>query len=155
MYRFESALFFANADYFAARLHQLVAKAPHPVRWLILDLVSMDDIDYTGGLTLATTLQGFHAQGLTVALAQTEDVEDQLERLGIIDHIGKDHMFDSTAAAMAAYLRDRGESKAGLNGNADGSPMVAKNTDAPSPKSSDHGLRRPRFKPLCRGRSGE
>ena len=113
VYRFESALFFANADYFAARLHQLVEKAPHPVRWLILDLVSMDDIDYTGGLTLAATLQAFHTQGLTIALVQTEDVEDQLERLGIVESIGKDHVFDSMADAMATYLRDSGTSKVG------------------------------------------
>ena len=113
VYRFESALFFANADYFAARLHQVVEKAPHPVRWLILDLVSMDDIDYTGGLTLATALQTFRRQGVTIALVQTEDVEDQLERLGIINDIGKDHVFDSTTTAMAAYVRERGESKVG------------------------------------------
>ena len=113
VYRFESALFFANADYFAARLHQLIEKAPHPVRWLILDLVSMDDIDYTGGLTLAAALQELHGRGLTIALVQTEDVEDQLKRLGIIETIGKDHVFDAMADAMAAYLRERGTSQAG------------------------------------------
>ena len=111
VYRFESALFFANADYFAARLHQLIEKAPQPVRWLILDLVSMDDIDYTGGLTLAAALQELHGRGVSIALAQTEDVQDELERLGIIKLIGAEHVFDSVSAALDAGLpnRRRGE----------------------------------------------
>ena len=105
VYRFESALFFANADYFAARLHQLIEKAPQPVRRLVLDLVSMDDIDYTGGLTLLATLQELHGQGVAIALAQTEDVQDELERLGIIKLIGPEHVFESVSAALAASLQ--------------------------------------------------
>ena len=106
VYRFEAALFFANADYFAARLHRLIEQAPHPVRWLVLDLVSMDDIDYTGGLTLAATLKTLRDQGLTVALAQTEDVADELARLGIAAAIGADRVFDSVSAARNAFHQD-------------------------------------------------
>ena len=103
VYRFEAPLFFANADYFTARLHRLIEQAPHPVRWLVLDLVSMDDIDYTGGLTLAATLQTLRRQGLTIALAQTEDVADELERFGIVTCVGATRVFDSVSAAMAAF----------------------------------------------------
>ncbi len=106
VYRFEAPLFFANADYFAARLHRLVEQAPHPVRWLILDLVSMDDIDYTGGLIFAASLQILRSQGVTVALAQTEDVGDALKSFGIIQLIGAAQVFDSVPAAMEAYSRD-------------------------------------------------
>ncbi len=106
VYRFEAPLFFANADYFAARLHRLVEQAPHPVRWLILDLVSMDDIDYTGGLIFAASLQTLRNQGVTVALAQTEDVGDALKSFGIIQLIGAAQVFDSVPAAMEAYSRD-------------------------------------------------
>ncbi len=106
VYRFEAALFFANADYFAARLHRLIEQAPHPVRWLVLDLVSMDDIDYTGGLTLAATLKTLRGQGLTIALAQTEDVAEELERFGIVTFIGADRMFDTVSAARNAFSHD-------------------------------------------------
>ena len=111
VYRFESALFFANADYFAARLHQLIEKAPQPVRRLVLDLVSMDDIDYTGGLTLLATLQELHDRGVSIALAQTEDVQDELARLGITQLVGPEQVFDSVSAALAASLPERGDGK--------------------------------------------
>ena len=103
VYRFEAPLFFANADYFAARLHRLIEQAPHSVRWLVLDLVSMDDIDYTGGLTLAATLRTLRGQGLTIALAQTEDVANELERFGIVTFVGAGQVFDSVSAAMTAF----------------------------------------------------
>ena len=103
VYRFEAPLFFANADYFAARLHRLIEQAPHPVRWLVLDLVSMDDIDYTGGLTLAATLKTLRSQGLTIALAQTDDVADELARFGIVTLVGAERVFDSVSAARNAF----------------------------------------------------
>ncbi len=113
VYRFEAALFFANADYFAARLHRLIEQAPHPVRWLVLDLVSMDDIDYTGGLTFAATLKTLRDQGLTIALAQTEDVDDELRRFGVVTLVGADRVFDSVSAAMSAFSQDN-STKQGL-----------------------------------------
>ena len=113
VYRFEAALFFANADYFAARLQRLIEQAPHPVRWLVLDLVSMDDIDYTGGLTLAATLKTLRDQGLTIALAQAEDVADELARFGIVAAIGSDRVFDSVSAARNAFDQDVRTDRAG------------------------------------------
>ena len=119
VYRFEAPLFFANADYFAARLQSLVKSAPHPVKWLVLDLVSMDDIDYTAGLTLAATLRQLQRQGIIIAFAQIEDVADELDRLGITERVGKDHLFESVRAAVEAYRQQSGEesSKATINRN--------------------------------------
>ena len=102
VYRFEAPLFFANADYFSARLQRLMAAAPHPVRWLVLDLVSMSDVDYTAGLTLAATLKRLQAQGITVTFAQADDVRDQLERLGITEQVGAAHFYDAVQDAVDA-----------------------------------------------------
>ncbi|MBV9543900.1 MAG: SulP family inorganic anion transporter [Chloroflexi bacterium] len=102
IYRFERPLFFANADYFAERIRSLVLAAPEPVRFLVLDLVSMDDIDYTGGLVFCDTLRRFGAEGLTVVLTETHSVYDNLERFGIIGSVGPEHVFDSVTDALQA-----------------------------------------------------
>ena len=83
------------------------------MRWLSLDLVSMDDVDYTGGLTLTATLQTLRGQGLTIAPTRTEDVQEKLERLGILTMIGAGRVFDSVSAAVDAYLQERGTGKPG------------------------------------------
>jgi MFS superfamily sulfate permease-like transporter len=106
VYRFEAPLFFANADYFAARLRDVVHRTPHPLRWCVLDLISMDDVDYTGGLTLATTITGLQAQGITVALAGAKDVSSDLGRLGILDRVGREHVFESAYDAVEAFRKE-------------------------------------------------
>jgi MFS superfamily sulfate permease-like transporter len=103
VYRFEAPLFFANADYFAARVQNLVRRAPHPVRWFVFDLVSTDDIDFTGGLMLVANIQQLQQQGVVVALADGEDLREHLDRLGALHHLAPDHLFDSVPRALDAY----------------------------------------------------
>lgn len=105
IYRFEAPLFFANADYFSAQLQTLLGSAPQPVMWLALDLVSMNDIDYTAMLTLSETLKRLQQQGVTVAFIQADDVRDELDRFGITARVGTAHFFDSVQAAVDAYRR--------------------------------------------------
>lgn len=103
VYRFEAPLFFANADYFAARVRDVVTSAPHPVRWLVLDLASMSDIDYTGGLTLAMTIKQLQEKGITVALSAVEDVAPALDRLDVSARVGRERMFESVQDAVDAF----------------------------------------------------
>jgi len=103
VYRFEAPLFFANADYFAARVRDVVTSAPHPVRWLVLDLASMSDIDYTGGLTLAMTIKQLQEKGITVALSAVEDVAPELDRLDVSARVGRERMFESVQDAVDAF----------------------------------------------------
>jgi MFS superfamily sulfate permease-like transporter len=103
IYRFEAPLFFANADYFAGRVQDLVRRAPHPVRWFVFDLVSTEDIDFTGGLTLVAKIQQLQQQGIAVALADGDDVREDLERIGALQCVAPDHFFESVASAVDAY----------------------------------------------------
>jgi len=105
IYRFQAPLFFANADFFEEQLQTLMESAPHPVKWLVLDLVSMNDIDYTAGLTLAATLTRLQEQGVTVAFLQAGDVLKELAEFGITDRVGAAHLFDSLQSAVDAYRR--------------------------------------------------
>jgi MFS superfamily sulfate permease-like transporter len=107
VYRFEAPLFFANADYFAARVRAVAHNAPHPVRWFALDLMNMENIDYTGGLTLAATIARLQEQGITVVLTGAKDVLSDLGHLRIPDDVG---LFESAHDALVAYLKAHGES---------------------------------------------
>jgi MFS superfamily sulfate permease-like transporter len=107
VYRFEAPLFFANADHFSARVHDLVAEAPHAVEWFLFDLVSMDDVDYTGGLALTTKIEQLQRQGTVVALANVDDVRDTLRRLGIVARVGEAYLFDTVQEAIDAFHRRR------------------------------------------------
>jgi high affinity sulfate transporter 1 len=102
VYRFGATLFFGNIDYFSERVQALVAHAPHPVRCLVLDLVSVGDIDYTAGTTLPAIVARFKRAGISVALAQGDAIQDQLRRYGIAEQVGADCIFDTVQAAVEA-----------------------------------------------------
>lgn len=102
VYRFEAPLFFANADYFAERVKIMTEATPHPVEWLILDMVTMNDIDYTAGLTLLETVKRIQLEGVKVAVAQADDVHQQMDDLGLTDIIGSDHIYPSVSDAVTS-----------------------------------------------------
>lgn len=103
VYRFDAPLFFANADHFSARLKALRKRAPHPLKWLILDMVSMNDIDYTASVVLQRVTQELQKENVTVALAEIADVEDLIRKGGVADLVGKDHIFESVQHAIEAF----------------------------------------------------
>jgi high affinity sulfate transporter 1 len=103
IYRYEAPLFFANSDHFSERVKELIKAAPSPVKWLVLDLVSMNDIDYTAGLTLLDTIKEFQKDGVAVIIAQAEDVLQPLDRLGITELVGPGRIYASVRAAVTAF----------------------------------------------------
>jgi MFS superfamily sulfate permease-like transporter len=106
VYRFDAPLFFANADHFAARVQSLAAGAPHPVRWLVFDLVSVYDIDYTAGRSLAAVVRQFQSQGIVVVFTETDDVRDELERVTLIHGVKVDRVFESVVLAIDAFHQE-------------------------------------------------
>jgi MFS superfamily sulfate permease-like transporter len=105
VYRFESDLFFGNADYFAARVQGVVSGAPHPVRWLVLDLVSLSDIDYTGGLLLESTVAQLQEAGVTVVFTEADAVRTALDQYGITQRVGAAHIFETLQEAVEAFSK--------------------------------------------------
>jgi MFS superfamily sulfate permease-like transporter len=107
VYRFGAPLFFANADHFAARVQAVSTLARHPVQWFVFDLVSVDEIDYTGGLALAAAIKQLQERGIVVAFAEVDDVLHELECLGLIHDAAPDRVFESVQLAIDAFHLSR------------------------------------------------
>jgi len=103
VYRFGVGLFYANAGRFAGAVTALV-DGPDPPRWLVLAADAIDDVDYTGGKTLAEVAAQLHGRGITFAVADAQDgVRKELDRFGVSDIIGEERYFDSVTAAVDAF----------------------------------------------------
>ncbi|MFL5172538.1 MAG: SulP family inorganic anion transporter [Microvirga sp.] len=101
VYRFGAGVFYANAQHLTDELMELSA-GETPPRWIIFDAVGVDDIDFTGGKTLAELSEQLHQQGITLAFADARrTVLRQLKRYGITGPF-----FDSVGAARAAFDAD-------------------------------------------------
>ncbi len=101
-YRFDSTLFFANAEHFRGRVLSLVEAAPHRVYWVAFDFSAIADIDYTAGQMLLTLLHNLGHGAIDVHLAHVEDIRDVLQRYGVLDLIAADHIHHGVREAIAA-----------------------------------------------------
>ena len=67
-YRFEASLIFFNAGYFKQRVMKLVDTSITPVRWVVIDGRSMNNIDLTGAMMLYDLSKTLEARRIVLAL---------------------------------------------------------------------------------------
>jgi high affinity sulfate transporter 1 len=107
VYRFAVGLFYANAERFSEEILGLTETEPTP-RWLVLDADAIDDIDYTGGLTVTEVADQLAARGVVFAVAGASDhVRAELDRYGLTRKIGADRYYDGVQAARSAFHAGR------------------------------------------------
>jgi MFS superfamily sulfate permease-like transporter len=103
IYRFGVGIFYANAERLADEVHGLV-DVPNPPRWFVLHADAIDDIDYTGGKTLAELAAQLRERGIVFAIADASPhLEHELDRFGITAEIGRERYYNGIEAARAAF----------------------------------------------------
>jgi MFS superfamily sulfate permease-like transporter len=101
---FGANLFYANVAFFAEQVHKLVDDSPSPVRWLVIDASAITSLDFSAGCSLAELQQDLAKADVVLALiiVQVRHHGD-LERMGLINLIGVNRIFNSRRACLAAY----------------------------------------------------
>jgi SulP family sulfate permease len=98
---FATPLWYANAIHFRAELDASLARVVGTPRLLVLDAVGMSDIDYTGSLALRRVLDELDAGHIAFAVARAgSHVRESLGDSGLLDRIGRDHLFPSVDGAV-------------------------------------------------------
>ena len=102
VYRFGVGLFYANSTRFTGEVLALV-DVPEPPRWFVLLADAMDDVDFTGGKTLLELAGQLADRNVVFCVASAERLMPELERFGVLDAIGDEHVFASVDEAIAAF----------------------------------------------------
>ena len=106
VYRFGVGLFYANAERLSEEVIGLI-DVPEPPRWFVFLVDAIDDIDYTGGKTLAELADQLSEREIVFAVAEARPrVRRQLDRFGVTAKIGENHYYDTLDAARSAYHAD-------------------------------------------------
>jgi len=103
VYRFGTSLYYANAAKFG---EDVVALAAHggPLRWMVIDCVAIEDIDYTASAVLAKVVERVHQRQARLVLASVLDpVRQQLGRYGI----SADAWYETPGEALEAFRAAR------------------------------------------------
>ncbi|MEI2729706.1 MAG: sulfate permease [Candidatus Nanopelagicales bacterium] len=103
VYRYDSPLFFANADNFRNRAMQAVDEN-RPVRWFVLNAEANVEVDITALGALEALRSDLERKGIRFGLARakTELLAD-LRAYGFIKKIGDDMVFPTLPTAVEAY----------------------------------------------------
>jgi MFS superfamily sulfate permease-like transporter len=108
VYRFAATLYYANAHRLIEDVERFLAD-PKPPRWFCLDFAAIADVDYTAAAALRTVLRRLRQEGVEPAFSEVPDrVRKSLDRYGITDLIGADHIYADPEDVLAAYQRAAG-----------------------------------------------
>ncbi len=112
VFRYDSPLFFANAEDFRSRALAAVdadQAEGRAVLMLLLNCEANVDADSTAAAALEALVREMHRRGITVALARVHaEMADLLDRAGILDLVGRENVFPTLPTAVAAYRARRG-----------------------------------------------
>lgn len=104
VYRYDSPLFFANADDFLTRAVAAVRQADPDPSWFVLNAEANVEVDLTAVDTLEELRRMLSEQGIVFAMARVKlEVRDQLAAAGFVQAVGPDRIFATLPTAVAGF----------------------------------------------------
>ena len=104
VYRYDSPLFFANAENFRHRALAALDEQTEPVRWFVLNAEANVEVDITALDALDELRRELAHRGIVFALARVkQDLLDDLTAYGLADTVGSERIFPTLPTAVTAY----------------------------------------------------
>jgi len=104
VFRYDSPLFFANAEDFSRRCRAAIDDCDPPPEWFLLNMEGNTEVDITGLDALEDVRSYCTDLGMVMALDHVKsEVWSALERHGVGDRIGRSHIFPTHPTAVAAF----------------------------------------------------
>lgn len=107
VFRYDSPIFFANADDFSARAMQAIDESPQPIRWFLLNAEANTEMDLTAVDALDDLRAELESRGIRFAMARVkQNLQRSLAPTGFIEAMGEDYVFATLPTAVRAYARE-------------------------------------------------
>lgn len=102
--RFDGALFFANASYLDEQVIKFRTEQPD-LRYILLDARGINDMDASGEEALEMLVKRVRSAQMGFAMCGVKmQVLKVMERTGLLEEIGMEHMFPDSKTAVAALI---------------------------------------------------
>jgi sulfate permease, SulP family len=103
VYRFGAGVFYANAQRLSDEVLGLVG-GDNPPKWFVFDAAGIDDVDYTGGQTLAELGEQLRQRGIVVAAVEVRQaVLRELQQFRVSEASGELRIFETVQDALDAF----------------------------------------------------
>ena len=109
IYRYDSPLFFANAQDLRRRALAAVSEAPE-VKWFVLNAEAIVEVDYTAMEAVEELRSELTQRGIVFGMAHVkQELMDEMVSFGLADAVGRDHLFHTLPTVVAAYRKEHPE----------------------------------------------
>ncbi|MBI1825108.1 MAG: SulP family inorganic anion transporter [Planctomycetes bacterium] len=109
-YRFYSPLFFANTEHFVLRVRELIKGSPTTVKWFLLDLQAVWEIDITAAEALSRLTDELRQRNIVLCVTRANrPLREKFERIGLAAQLGAANFYPSVHAAIAEFRRQSAE----------------------------------------------
>ncbi|MFF3618478.1 SulP family inorganic anion transporter [Streptomyces sp. NPDC002467] len=104
IYRYDSPLFFANAENFRRRALAAVDEQTSPTRWFVLNTEANVEVDITALDAVDALRQELEDRGIVLALARVkQELREDLDAYGLTASVGADRIYPTLPTALEAY----------------------------------------------------
>jgi SulP family sulfate permease len=104
VYRYDSPIFFANAEDFHRRVTEAFRGAVPRPAWVVLNVEAVIEIDATAADVLKKLHSELRTQGVVLAMARVkQNLRRDLDAAGLTDLIGPDRLFPTLPTAVNAF----------------------------------------------------
>ena len=98
--KFSGSLYFANAAYFENKILELIAKNREQLKYIIVDVTGINQIDASGEEVLSSLVELCSISGIEILFARAEGIEAVLRRSGFKRKFGEGRFFNRRAEAL-------------------------------------------------------
>jgi len=107
VYRYDSPLFFANADDFKRRALGSIDAAQTPTEWFLLNSEAVVEVDITSVDALDDLRELLDRRGIAFRMARVkQDLRDALDGAGFVDRVGDENIYPTLPTAVVAYVAE-------------------------------------------------
>ncbi|MFJ5637028.1 SulP family inorganic anion transporter [Streptomyces goshikiensis] len=104
IYRYDSPLFFANAENFRRRALAAVDEQSPPTRWFVLNTEANVEVDITALDAVEALRQELADRDIVLALARVkQELREDLDAYGLTASVGADRIYPTLPTALEAY----------------------------------------------------
>ncbi|MFD9270215.1 SulP family inorganic anion transporter [Streptomyces goshikiensis] len=104
IYRYDSPLFFANAENFRRRALAAVDEQSSPTQWFVLNTEANVEVDITALDAVEALRQELADRGIVLALARVkQELREDLDAYGLTASVGANRVYPTLPTALEAY----------------------------------------------------
>ena len=86
---------------------------PAPVKWLCIDMLAVDDVDFSAAATLREAYKALQEHSVRLVFCEVSDpVRAELDSSGVTTLVGADGYYERVDNVLDAYQRDADASQA-------------------------------------------